>query len=93
MSNSEELRTVNIVHVSADRQLKIDCSKSSPCDMKIFHCCQTAKIDIETLNDFLCIFHRSSVCSFNVNWMRFFLCDDTLLKLGGPHASKPIFML
>ena len=30
MSNSDELRTGNIVYVSADRELKIDFTKSSP---------------------------------------------------------------
>ena len=33
MSNSDELRTGNIVYVSADRELKIDWNKSSPCNI------------------------------------------------------------
>ena len=56
MSNSDELRTGNIVYVSADRELKIDWTKSSPGDIT-FVTVDRAKIDIATLTDF-CIFHR-----------------------------------
>ena len=31
------------LYVSADRQLKIDCPKSSQCDIDFFHCYLTAK--------------------------------------------------
>ena len=31
------------LYASADRQLKIDCPKSSPCDIDFFHCYLTAK--------------------------------------------------
>ena len=58
MSNSEELRTGNIVNVSADRELKIDWTKSSTCNITFVTVDRELKIDIATLTDFLCIFHR-----------------------------------
>ena len=44
--------------VSLDRELKIDCPKSSPYDMAFVRADRELKIDIETLTGFLCIFHR-----------------------------------
>ena len=58
MSNSNELRTGNIVYVSADRELKMDCTKSSPGNITFVTLDRELKIDIATLTDFLCIFHR-----------------------------------
>ena len=47
-----------IVYVSADRELKIDWTKSSPGDITFVTVDRELKIDIATLTDFLCIFHR-----------------------------------
>ena len=58
VSNSDELRTGNIVYVSADRELKVDRTKSSPGDITFATVDRELKIDIATLTDFLCIFHR-----------------------------------
>ena len=58
MSNSDELRTGNIVYVSVKRELKIDCTNSSPGNITFVTRDRELKIDIATLTDFLCIFHR-----------------------------------
>ena len=52
MSNSDELKTGNIVYVSADRELKIDWTKSSPCNITFFTVSWQLSIDIATLTDF-----------------------------------------
>ena len=44
--------------VSADRELKIDWTKSSPGNIAFVSSNRELKIDIETLSGFLCIFHR-----------------------------------
>ena len=54
MSNSDELKTGNIT----DRELNIDWTKSSPGDIGFVTATWELKIDIATLTDFLCIFHR-----------------------------------
>ena len=48
----------NIVYVSADRQLKVDYTKSGPGNMSFVTAALQLKIDIATLTDLLCIFHR-----------------------------------
>ena len=58
MANSDELIDSLTLVVSADRELKIDWTKSSPCDIAFVSANRELKIDIETLTGFLCIFHR-----------------------------------
>ena len=49
---------MNISVGSLHRELKIDCTKSSPGNMAFVSVDRELKIDIETLTGFLCIFHR-----------------------------------
>ena len=58
MSNSDELRQVNISFVKLDKELKTDWTKSSPGDIAFVSADRELKIDIKTLTGVLCIFHR-----------------------------------
>ena len=64
MSNSDELNLaqdrLTSGYFSADRQLKSTKFGPGQVNMIFFHCFLTAKIDIETLIEFLCLFNRSS---------------------------------
>ena len=66
MSNSDELKTGNIT----DTELKLDWTRSSPCDIKFCHCYLRAKNRYNCNTDWF-LMYISQVKSFNSEFVHF----------------------